>query len=389
MAQNTYHNLVKMHLAVILSFLLLHNICFSQQVKKAPKILYLSDSCKNDAFLLFSSLNVCDTNFKTSKVLVDKVYDTPTLSHKKNKIAYLEPCRGTFSGKIIITDIEGNNKQLIYNCNPNIDSTKRTETYFYLTQPVWSYDDTKLLFIKSKFEANLDLRDLVKPVICILDLKTKTIDSIKTDEHIYEMYWANDAKYILYTKASYAKNYITGYFNSRGLYGKLFSLNLITKEEKAFTDSTMNIMHIEISPKGDNILLSQDQLFSMDLDGANKKQFTHFNYTDTLNDKRITYIKWSPDGKKIAFMYGYYKTNAKVFVMNADGTGLKELSIPKPQRMFGPMMFTWKGDSKSLLVRYTWTCVENQLYSVSIDGKPTKQVNNNVNFCENLIIWAE
>lgn len=351
------------------------------------KILYLSSSCNNIG-LDSLSLKICDTNFQTSKTVINNVFETVTLSHAKNKIAYLKPYRQAWSNEICITDIDGGNNNVVYNYNPNISVTKSTHGYFNLTTPVWSPDDSKLVFIKSKIDYRVDLSDLVKQFICILNLKTNTIDSIKTNEHIYSIYWANDSAHLLYLKDSYAKKYITGYFNSRGQYYRLFSLNLTTKEEKALTDSTMNYVYFETSPKSNKILFTaypQRQLYIMNIDGTNKKQLTHFNYTDTLNDGLgISCIKWSPDGEKIAFMQGF-KNKSKIYVINADGTELKMVPTPVPEKMFGPISFLWQSNGKSLLVRYTWTCVDNQLYSISIDGKTTKQVNNNINFNNDFI----
>jgi dipeptidyl aminopeptidase/acylaminoacyl peptidase len=77
---------------------------------------------------------------------------------------------------------------------------------------------------------------------------------------------------------------------------------------------------------------------------------------------------WSPDGKRIAFesdLYGF----THIFIMNADGYGVSQLTDGEAQHQF-PNSYPWSPDGSRLL--YTeWTPEQEvwTLYAISADGQ--------------------
>jgi Tol biopolymer transport system component len=67
----------------------------------------------------------------------------------------------------------------------------------------------------------------------------------------------------------------------------------------------------------------------MNADGSGQRRLTHFGRQ----------ARWSPDGTKIAFWRGRVDGNRDIFVMNADGSGLRNLTrTPKADEL----RFAWE-----------------------------------------------
>jgi TolB protein len=89
------------------------------------------------------------------------------------------------------------------------------------------------------------------------------------------------------------------------------------------------------------------QLVSRKPDGSAPHQLTHFDDSDA------TWGLWSPDGTKIAFKRVWSPGKARLYTMNADGSGLHELGFKLRNE------FAWFPDGKHLLVisGMKWTIV--------------------------------
>jgi hypothetical protein len=76
----------------------------------------------------------------------------------------------------------------------------------------------------------------------------------------------------------------------------------------------------EFNPGGTKIAFSRyymNGILTMDADGGNKKELTDFGFSPS----------WSPNGNKIVFTKGdTYAANRRMYVMNADGSGLIQLT---------------------------------------------------------------
>jgi len=105
------------------------------------------------------------------------------------------------------------------------------------------------------------------------------------------------------------------------------------------------------SPDGRKILFDSDrdgnrEAYVMDADGGNQTRLTNSNAFDSATS-------WSPDGSKIAFAsnrdsnnpYGFDAYNFDIYVMNADGSGVKRI-VDDPEYDAEPK---WSPDGRKML----------------------------------------
>ncbi|MEK6554408.1 MAG: translocation protein TolB, partial [Bdellovibrionota bacterium] len=160
-------------------------------------------------------------------------------------------------------------------------------------------------------------------------------------------------------------------------------MSLDGKKATPITNGPGQAMNIEpaISPDGTKVAFSSDRsgkpmIFVMNIDGSNVKQITFagfYNATPT----------WSPDGTKIAFAgvdkgkdSGDGRTGAfDIFLINADGTGLKRLtSAKKPNGVWANNEApTFAPDGQRVLFVSDRT-INSQLYMVNIDGTNERRI---------------
>jgi TolB protein len=77
---------------------------------------------------------------------------------------------------------------------------------------------------------------------------------------------------------------------------------------------------------------------------------------------------WSPDGRRIAF-WSYAPTQSSLYVMNADGSGLRRLPVP------GIIVRqVWPPDGQRIAFIHKPDGLGNQLYVAKVDGSETKQL---------------
>src|SRR5439155_15378009 len=69
--------------------------------------------------------------------------------------------------------------------------------------------------------------------------------------------------------------------------------------------------------------------------------------------------RWSPDGRRIAFVAGSTSTETAIYVMNADGTGA--IRVTPATGFHDP---SWAPDSSRLAV----TSPDEEIYLVALDG---------------------
>jgi hypothetical protein len=144
------------------------------------------------------------------------------------------------------------------------------------------------------------------------------------------------------------------------------------------------------SPDGSKIAFVSDwvafdfvfDIYVTNSDGTNVKQLTNgFNFLPNLH--YYLHPVWSPDGSKIAFVYSDIVNHSdmrfKVAVMNADGTGKKDLAwagdIPWVQ-LQDPGSIAWSPDSSRIaysfvhcdLVTATGCSTLRSIRSVALDG---------------------
>ena len=124
----------------------------------------------------------------------------------------------------------------------------------------------------------------------------------------------------------------------------------------------------EWSPDGERILFQTSELYdhavnfdiwTMNEDGSNKKRLTDYTRVDLAP-------RWSPDGKKIAYVsggpskysyeiWGRYSYSGEIWVMNPDGSGKRKLTRNAKVRPW----FDWSPDGRE--IAYVSTDIDSTL----------------------------
>lgn len=118
---------------------------------------------------------------------------------------------------------------------------------------------------------------------------------------------------------------------------------------------------------------NKNELYIMNEDGTEHINLTKNNFDDY-------YLKWSPDGKKIAFLS---KRNNKwnVYVINPDGTGEQKLTNGNED-----LMLAWKADGKQIVfvskieykINNENVTSKNQINVINSDGTELKKLSENI-----------
>lgn len=163
----------------------------------------------------------------------------------------------------------------------------------------------------------------------------------------------------------------------------IFRMSLDGKKTTAITHGPGQAMNVEpaVSPDGSKIAFSSDRsgkpmIFTMNMDGSGVKQLTFAGFYNSTPS-------WSPDGTKITFAgvdkgkdSGDGRTGAfDIFVINADGTGLKRLtSAKKPSGKWANNQEpTFAPDGQRVMFVSDRT-TNSQLYMVDIDGNNERRI---------------
>jgi len=81
-------------------------------------------------------------------------------------------------------------------------------------------------------------------------------------------------------------------------------------------------------------------------------------------DRGACCATWSPNGRKIAFVFGTVEGQGELWVMNADGSGAHRLAVPPRGR--GYTFPTWSPDGKR--IAFTYTIVPKRGYATGYLG---------------------
>lgn len=107
------------------------------------------------------------------------------------------------------------------------------------------------------------------------------------------------------------------------------------------------------------------EIYAMNADGTNQIRLTNNNVFDD-------HPKWSPDGKKIAFLSQSALGTYAIFVMNADGTGRTEVTptieSPSAPGNLSYWGMSWSPDGQQIVFSDVVTANESDLIIVNIDG---------------------
>ncbi|MSQ78351.1 MAG: hypothetical protein EXR21_01570 [Flavobacteriaceae bacterium] len=189
--------------------------------------------------------------------------------------------------------------------------------------------------------------------------------------------------------------YVWGLFPTFDIYVK----NLKTGYLRQLTNSPGYDAEATVSPKGDKIIFTSTRngdidLYSMDMDGSHVKQLTNLLGYDGG-------AFFSPDGKQIVFRASRPKTeeeiaeyksllalnlvaptNMEIYVMNADGSGMRQLTTLGKANwapFFHPsgkkIIFSSNHKSSKESRGYNF-----QLYMINLDGTGLEQITHQSNF---------
>jgi TolB protein len=163
----------------------------------------------------------------------------------------------------------------------------------------------------------------------------------------------------------------------------IFRMSLDGKKITPLTNGPGQAMNVEpaVSPDGTKVAFSSDRsgkpmIFTMNMDGSGLKQLTFAGYYNSTPT-------WSPDGKKIAFAgvdkgkdSGDGRTGAfDIFIINADGTGLKRLtSAKKPSGTWANNEAPSFAPDGQRVMFVSDRTTNSQLYMVNIDGTNERRI---------------
>lgn len=164
-----------------------------------------------------------------------------------------------------------------------------------------------------------------------------------------------DSRHIVYSKIH------------RGAHGSLLPDIFITDLNGKKKQLTRNLRATSpaYSPKTSRIAFSANtngngNLFLLNLVDKNQKQLTHFS-----NNVQISYPRWSPDGKWIAFMLSDSTGRRDIAVISADGAIFKKVTNDE----FDNRNPVWSGDGKLLGFTSYRTGIPN-IFAVSVKNEP-------------------
>lgn len=164
---------------------------------------------------------------------------------------------------------------------------------------------------------------------------------------------------------------------SDGAFDDIFVLNIRTGEVRCLTDSRGRNILIDWAPDGKQLFFYSDrdgdrlEIYVVNVDGTERRKLT-----DTGFDK--TYADLSPDGARLLFVgatargeevdpvLGTSDTGYCLFVMNSDGTGLRQLPIGG--QIYDP---TWSPEGDKILFVGD---APRGIYTIDADGTGLRMV---------------
>lgn len=126
--------------------------------------------------------------------------------------------------------------------------------------------------------------------------------------------------------------------------------------------------HLAISPNGKQ--LAVPSITVMGINGGEKRELP------TPKIERLENLRWSPDGTRIAFEGSDFQYGRDIYVINADGTGLKRLTKninPYSPRWNRENIYpTWKPDGKKIIFN-NYSNDKWITYLINTDGAEQEQ----------------
>lgn len=222
--------------------------------------------------------------------------------------------------------------------------------------PVWSPDDSKILFVKGDdvFSTKYD--------IYVTDSDGANQQRLTTDKATFSPQWFPDGKTIAF---------VADGNDGCGIY----TMRADGSGQKRISPAGRCFNSPQVSPTGNKIaMVSADwegsQVFVMGVNGANLKQLTttvNPKYHDTGYPREGNHSPvWSPDGSRIAYV-SWGNGTPDIFVMNPDGSNNKRLTNSE-KRDENPC---WTKDGKYILFSTSRDVTPNgfEIYIMKANGQ--------------------
>lgn len=246
----------------------------------------------------------------------------------------------------------------------------KVDTLYAITKvedsyPSWSPDGKRITFHSN--------REGGVPQIYILDDNGQSIKRLTYSKTPSEgPIWSPDGSLIMYS------NYVDGDNN------EIFLMDTNGKNIKQLTNHPLRDGHAKFSPDGKKIIFNSQrdddgqlelknyELYEMNIDGSDIKRLTNYFEWDT-------YPSYSPDGKKILWRRILADTtaprgyNSEIFIMNRDGSGIKNLSNHKSYDGYPE----WSPDGTQIVFassRHGQYTDHIQLFVMNPDGSGIRQI---------------
>ncbi len=114
--------------------------------------------------------------------------------------------------------------------------------------------------------------------------------------------------------------------------------------------------------------VGNSEIYMMDADGNNVINLTNHEWQDVRPS-------WSPDGSKMAFVSfrtGAFNDPLHIFVMNADGTGRRNLTADT--RLTDSFAPDWSPDGRHIAFNSRLNFRGNDIFVITVDGKELEQL---------------